>query len=171
MPNLQKIVVNGKPHSVSADADESLLRILRDHLDMTGTKYGCGEAQCAACTVLIDGEPTPSCITPVGSVAGKQITTIEGLEINGQLHPVQQAFLDEDAFQCGYCTSGMIMGAVALLRTNPHPTDEEIMTAMERHICRCGTYRRILRAIRKASQTTKAAHTPPTPKTPGRIAQ
>jgi aerobic-type carbon monoxide dehydrogenase small subunit (CoxS/CutS family) len=137
---------------VNADPQTTLLSALRDQLDLTGTKYGCGEAQCGACTVLIDGHPRRSCITPVGAAAGRQITTIEGLEHNGKLHPVQEAFLAEEAMQCAYCTSGMIMTAVAFLKSNPSPTQEEIAHAMEGNICRCGTYPRILAAIQRAAQ-------------------
>jgi aerobic-type carbon monoxide dehydrogenase small subunit (CoxS/CutS family) len=128
-----------------------LLSVLRDDLDLTGTKYGCGEGQCAACTVLIDGVPTKSCITRVGPVAGKRILTIEGLAPNGQLHPVQEAFLEADAMQCGWCTPGMILGAVALLKSTPKPTEAQIVSGMNGHICRCGTYPRIVRAIQAAA--------------------
>ncbi|MDE3109654.1 MAG: (2Fe-2S)-binding protein [Acidobacteriota bacterium] len=147
-----KLRVNGAVHPVNADPQNSLLSVLRDQLDLTGTKYGCGEAQCGACTVLIDGHPRRSCITPVGAAVGRQITTIEGLEQNGKLNPVQEAFLEEQAMQCGYCTSGMIMAAVAFLKTNPNPTDEEIAHGMEGNICRCGTYPRIVAAVQRAAQ-------------------
>lgn len=148
--------VNGSRRRVEADVDRSLLSVLRDDLDLTGAKYGCGEGQCGACTVLIDGVATRSCITQVGAVAGKQITTIEGLERNGQLHPVQAAFLDVDAMQCGYCIAGMIMSGVGLLKKNPHPSDAEILHAMEGNVCRCGTYPRIATALRQASSGEKA---------------
>jgi aerobic-type carbon monoxide dehydrogenase small subunit (CoxS/CutS family) len=128
-----------------------LLSVLRDDLDLTGAKFGCGEGQCAACTVLVDGLATKSCITKVGAVAGKKIVTIEGLAPEGALHPMQQAFLDADALQCGYCTPGMILGAVALLRRTPNPTEAEIATGMNGHICRCGTYPRVISAIRSAA--------------------
>jgi len=144
--------VNGAKRRIDADADRTLLSVLRDDLDLTGTKYGCGEGQCAACTVLIDGQPTKSCLTKVGAVAGKRIVTIEGLAHEGELHPVQQAFLDAEAMQCGWCTPGMILGAVGLLQRSPHPTDAEIVTGMNGHICRCGTYPRIVAAIREASK-------------------
>jgi aerobic-type carbon monoxide dehydrogenase small subunit (CoxS/CutS family) len=121
-------------------------------LDLTGTKYGCGEAQCGACTVLVDGSPTPACVTSAASVAGKSITTIEGIEQDGRLHPVQEAFLEADAMQCGYCTAGMIVEAVALLRRTPEPSEAEIAQAMEGHVCRCCTYPRIVRAIRLAAR-------------------
>jgi aerobic-type carbon monoxide dehydrogenase small subunit (CoxS/CutS family) len=152
MANVIKLHVNGAIQQVNADPQTTLLSALRDQLDLTGTKYGCGEAQCGACTVLIDGHPRRSCITPVGAAAGRQITTIEGLEHNGKLHPVQEAFLAEEAMQCAYCTSGMIMTAVAFLKSNPSPTQEEIAHAMEGNICRCGTYPRILAAIQRAAQ-------------------
>jgi aerobic-type carbon monoxide dehydrogenase small subunit (CoxS/CutS family) len=145
------LVVNGTQRRVEAPADEPLLYVLRDQLSLTGTKYGCGEGQCGACTVLLDGRPVRSCRTPVNAVAGKKITTIEGLEQNGKLHPVQQAFLDQEAFQCAYCTPGMIMSAVALLSENANPSDEEIMRRIEGNICRCGTYPRILAAVKNAA--------------------
>src|SRR5689334_11602764 len=148
--------VNGTRRRVEADTERSLLSVLRDELDLTGAKYGCGEGQCGACTVLIDGQATRSCITQVGSVASKQIITIEGLEQNGRLHPLQAAFLDVDAMQCGYCITGMIMSGVGLLKKNPHPTDAEIMHGMEGNVCRCGTYPRIVAAIRQASGGEKA---------------
>jgi len=154
MPRLE-LTVNGTPRRVEIDAGESLLSILRDALDLTGAKYGCGEAQCGACTVLVDGQPTPSCVTTATSVAGKSVTTIEGLEQKGQLHPVQEAFLEADAMQCGYCTAGMIVEAVALLRQTPDPSEAEIVRAMEKHVCRCCTYPRIVRAIRQAARAGK----------------
>jgi len=149
--------VNGTGHKVDADPDRSLLSVLRDDLDLTGSKYGCGAGQCGACTVLINGQPTRSCITPVGSVAGKQIRTIEGLEQNGRLHPLQQAFFDHDALQCGYCTSGMIMSGAGLLQKNPDPSEPEIIRFMEGNLCRCGAYPRIVAAIRKAAETMREA--------------
>jgi aerobic-type carbon monoxide dehydrogenase small subunit (CoxS/CutS family) len=145
--------VNGTELHVSASADESLLSVLRDRLDLTGTKYGCGEGQCAACTVLLDGKPVHSCLTPVSAVAKSHITTIEGLEKSGTLTPVQQAFVEEGAFQCGYCTSGMVLRATALLRETPHPTEAQIVTYMNGNICRCGTYPRIIAAVQRASQS------------------
>jgi aerobic-type carbon monoxide dehydrogenase small subunit (CoxS/CutS family) len=144
--------VNGAEHRARASGNETLLSVLRNQLHLTGTKYGCGEGQCGACTVLIDGAATRSCLTRVASVQGTQITTIEGLESNGALSSVQQAFLDEEAFQCGYCTSGMILSATALLREHPHPTDRQIVEYMDGNICRCGTYPRITAAIKRASQ-------------------
>ena len=143
--------VNGVKHEVTVDPDVELLYVLRNHLDLTGTKYGCGEGACGACTVLINGTPSPSCLTPVSSVANKEVTTIEGLEKNGKLHAVQEAFLTTDAFQCSYCASGMIMSAVALLKNNPAPTEDAIVKAMNRNICRCGTYPYIVKAIKLAS--------------------
>ena len=146
-----RIAINGKPYSLDADPKTSLLTILREHLDLTGSKYGCGEGQCGACTVLIDGKAQRSCITPLGSLSAKQITTIEGLAAGHELHPVQQAFLDVGAMQCAYCTSGMIMSAVALLKQNPSPKQSEIVDFMEGNVCRCGTYARIVTAIQKAA--------------------
>ena len=146
------LVINGKTYGVEADPQTSLLTVLREHLDLTGTKYGCGEGQCGACTVLIDGKAQRSCMARVGAVAQKQITTIEGLAAGDRLHPVQQAFLDAGAMQCAYCTSGMIMSAVALLQKNPHPQEKEIVDFMDGNVCRCGTYSRIVAAIQKASQ-------------------
>ena len=142
--------VNGVKREVNVDPDIALLTVLRDHLDLTGSKYGCGEGACGACTVLINDNPTRSCITPVGNTTNKEIITIEGLEKNGKLHPVQEAFLKIDAFQCSYCASGMIMSVAALLKKNNDPTDEAIIKAMNGNICRCGTYPYILKAIKLA---------------------
>jgi isoquinoline 1-oxidoreductase subunit alpha len=149
--------INGSQHRIEVEPKRSLLSVLRDDLDLTGTRYGCGEAQCGACTVLIDGAATRSCVTSVDRAAGKNITTIEGLEKDGRLHPVQEAFLKADAMQCGYCTSGMIMSAVALLAQNPHPTREEIIQHMTGNVCRCCVYQRIVAAIQMASGGRKAA--------------
>ena len=149
--------VNGKKLTVDVDPQTSLLSVLRNDLDLTGTKYGCGESQCGACTVIIDGQQTRSCITQVGRVANKQITTIEGLEKNGQLHPLQDAFLKADAMQCGYCTPGMIMSGVALLDKTPRPTREQIVQHMNGNICRCGTYLRIVAAIQMAADQKRGA--------------
>jgi nicotinate dehydrogenase subunit A len=146
------LAINQRSYSVDADPQTSLLTVLRDHLDLTGSKYGCGEGQCGACTVLIDGKAQRSCITRVGAVAQKQILTIEGLANGDLLHPVQQAFLDAGALQCGYCTSGMIMSAVALLKKNSAPNDSEIIDFMDGNVCRCGTYPRIVSAIQKVSK-------------------
>jgi aerobic-type carbon monoxide dehydrogenase small subunit (CoxS/CutS family) len=152
MARVTELHVNGSTRRIDADPDRMLLSVLRDDLDLTGTKYGCGEGQCAACTVLLDGVATRSCITKVGALAGKKITTIEGLAAGSKLHPLQQAFLDHDALQCGYCTPGMILGAVSLLRKNPSPNEAEIVSGMNGHICRCGTYPRVVAAIRDASR-------------------
>ena len=145
--------VNGEDLRLSASPDETLLSVLRNRLNLTGTKYGCGEGKCAACTVLLDGQATRSCLTSLDSVGNAKIVTIEGLERNGKLSVVQQAFLDEGAFQCGYCTSGMILGATSLLREQHHPTEEQIVAAMEGHVCRCGTYPRIVAAVKRASRS------------------
>lgn len=152
MAQVTKLNVNGSARTIDADADISLLSVLRDQLDLTGSKYGCGEGQCGACTVLIDGSPRRSCITPVGAVGQKQITTIEGLAQGDRLHPLQEAFLEEAAMQCAYCTSGMIMTAASLLHANPNPSAAEISHSMEGNICRCGTHPRIVAAIQKAAK-------------------
>ena len=143
--------INGVKHEVTVDPDVELLTVLRDYIGLTGTKYGCGEGACGACTVMVNGNITRSCITPVNAVAGKEITTIEGLENNGKLHAVQEAFLATDAFQCSYCASGMIMAAVALLKSNPSPSENAIVKAMNTNICRCGTYPYIVKAIQLAA--------------------
>ena len=148
--------INGIKRRLDVEADRKLLNVLRDELDLTGAKYGCGEGQCGACTVLIDGQPARSCVTSVSFAAGKQITTIESLEQNGRLHPLQQAFIDAGAMQCGYCIPGMIMTGVGLLKKNAHPSDQEILRALEGNICRCGTYPRILAAIRKVAASEKS---------------
>lgn len=145
--------INGINREVTVEPDANLLSVLRNHLDLTGSKYGCGEGACGACMVLINGKPMPSCITPVIGTAGKEIITIEGLEKNGRLHPVQQAFLTADPFQCSYCASGIIMSSVALLKSNPAPTEEDIVAGMNRNICRCGTYPNIVKAIKLASKS------------------
>ncbi|HTS76776.1 MAG TPA: (2Fe-2S)-binding protein [Bryobacteraceae bacterium] len=147
-----ELVVNGVRHSVDAEPDRTLLTVLRDELDLTGTKYGCGEGQCGACTVLLEDRALRSCQTRLSSVAGKRIITIEGLEEPGRLHPLQEAFLEADAMQCGYCTPGMIVSGVALLKRNPNPSEAEIVQAMQGNVCRCGTYPRIVAAFRSASQ-------------------
>lgn len=152
-----QLLINGKQHTVEAEPQASLLAVLRDQLDLTGSKYGCGEGQCGACTVLVAGQPRRSCITPVGEVAGKAVTTIEGIEQDGQLHPLQEAFLEKEALQCGYCTSGMIMSGVALLRSNPDPTEHQVREFMQGNICRCGTYPRIRKAIYRAAELRKVA--------------
>lgn len=155
MVRVTALNVNGKKMTVDVDSVTSLLSVLRNDLNLTGSKYGCGEGQCGACTVLLDGQPTRSCITQVGRVVGKQITTIEGLARDGQLHPLQDAFIKADAMQCAYCTSGMIMAGAALLTKNPRPSREEIVNGMNGNICRCGTYQRIVNAIEIASGAAK----------------
>jgi aerobic-type carbon monoxide dehydrogenase small subunit (CoxS/CutS family) len=149
------LTVNGAKRSVEAPPVESLLSVLRDRLQLTGTKYGCGEGQCGACTVLLDGRPARSCRTQVSEAAGKKITTIEGLAKNGRLHPVQAAFLEAEAFQCGYCTPGMIVSAVGLLERNPDPGEWDIAEHLTGNICRCGTYPRILAAVKQAAQVLR----------------
>ncbi len=152
-----QLAVNGKNHTVDVDPQTSLLTVLREYLDLTGSKYGCGEGQCGACTVLIDGKAQRSCVTRVNTVSEKQITTIEGVAAGDRLHPVQQAFLDEGAMQCAYCTSGMIMSAVALLKKNPSPNESQIVDFMDGNVCRCGTYSRIVSAIQKAAKVQMPA--------------
>ena len=144
--------VNGKDREIDAEPGDNLLSILRDDLGLTGGRYGCGEGQCGACTVLLDGVGARSCVTRVGSVGQKAITTIEALAAGDKLHPVQEAFLEAEAFQCGYCTSGMIMATVGLLKTNPNPSEQDIARLMDRSVCRCGTYPRIVKAVRLAAQ-------------------
>ena len=156
MSRIKSLQVNGKSYPIDADPAASLLSVLREQLDLTGTKYGCGEGQCGACTVLIDGSARRSCITSVGAVASKPIVTIEGIGQDGKLHPVQEAFLSAGALQCGYCTPGMILSAVALLRVNPSPSEQEISHAMEGNVCRCGTYPLIVAAVRRAAQALRA---------------
>jgi aerobic-type carbon monoxide dehydrogenase small subunit (CoxS/CutS family) len=147
-----ELEVNGKRYPVNYPPDTPLLSVLRDELGLTGSKYGCGEGQCGACTVLLGGVPKRSCVTPLSAGVGKSITTVEGLEKDGRLHPVQQAFLDAGAFQCAYCTSGMIMSSVGLLRENPKPSDAEIVQYLQGNICRCGTHPRVLDAVRHAAR-------------------
>ena len=147
--------VNDSKHRIETDTARSLLNVLRDELSLMGSKYGCGEGQCGACTVLIDGRPRRSCITPVGATAEKQIATIESMEKNGQLHPLQEAFMEKEAMQCGYCTAGMIMSGVALLEKNQNPSENEIVQFMNGNICRCGTYPRIVDAIRQAAKVLR----------------
>jgi aerobic-type carbon monoxide dehydrogenase small subunit (CoxS/CutS family) len=142
--------VNGQPKTVSTDPTRPLLEVLREDLELTGTKYGCGEGQCGACTVLIGGKSAHSCITPIADANKQEIRTIEGLAAGDQLHPVQEAFLAEGALQCGYCTPGMIMGVVGLLGERPKPTEAEILSRMDGHICRCGGYTKIVKAIQRA---------------------
>ena len=144
------LTVNGKRHAVNTPPERPLLDVLREDLGLTGTKYGCGESQCGACTVLVDGRPERSCSLPVGAAAGRSITTIEGLAAGDTLHPLQEAFLAEGAMQCGYCTPGMILEAVALLEEEPEPSDRDVVRWMNGHICRCSGYPKILKAIRRA---------------------
>jgi aerobic-type carbon monoxide dehydrogenase small subunit (CoxS/CutS family) len=146
------VTVNGELRVLDVMGERTLLDCLRHELGLTGTKYGCGEGQCGACCVLLDGQAVASCVTPVSAAAGKQVTTIEGLAQDGALHPVQEAFLRHTAFQCGFCTPGMIVATVALLGENPAPTDAEIREGLERHLCRCCTYPRILAAVREAAR-------------------
>ena len=152
MGSIVRLEVNGATHKVDAEPERLLLWVLREELDMTGTKYGCGEGQCGACTVLIDGTPARSCQTRIGAMDGKKTTTIEGLAEHGHLHPLQEAFLEVDAMQCGYCTAGMIMSGVALLKKSPDPDEAEIRQYMQGNICRCGTYPRIVAAVRMAAK-------------------
>ena len=151
------LVINGVHSQVTSDPERPLLWVLRNELDLTGAKYGCGEGQCGACTVLIDGVAHRSCITPVGTVAGKQITTIEGLADGDRLHPVQEAFIECDAMQCGYCTPGMILASVALLRKNTAPSEADIKHALEGNVCRCGTYNKIVAAVERSEPTMTTA--------------
>jgi aerobic-type carbon monoxide dehydrogenase small subunit (CoxS/CutS family) len=151
MPKATELIINGQRSSVNVEPDVPLLSVLRDYLDLTGTKYGCGEGRCGACSVIIDGQLTRSCVTPVAKAADKNITTIEGLAKDGKLHPLQEAFIKSDAMQCAFCTSGMIIAASALLNRNAHPTREEIVSFMSRNVCRCGVYQRIVEAIQIAA--------------------
>ena len=150
MAIVEELHINGSRRVVHADAERSLLSVLRDDLDLTGSKYGCGEGRCGACTVLLDGRAVRSCSTPVSTAADTEIQTIEGLAKDGKLHPLQEAFLKHDALQCGYCTCGMIMSAVALLNRDPDPSREDIVRFMNGNICRCGAYPNIVAAIRQA---------------------
>ena len=151
--------VNGKDRAVDAEPGDSLLSVLREDFALTGTRYGCGEGQCGACTVLLDGAGVRSCVTRVATVGAKAITTIEALANGDRLHPVQQAFLDVEAFQCGYCTSGMVMAAVGLLKTDPNPSEPDIVRMMDRSVCRCGTYPRIVKAVRLAAERMRTGGT------------
>ena len=152
-----RLSVNGKERVVDTDADRPLLEVIREDLKLTGTKYGCGEGQCRACTVMVDGRPMVSCTTPIRSAAGKKITTIEGLAAGGRLHRVQQAFLDEGAMQCGYCVPGMILRTVALLDAHAKPTESQVLEALDGSLCRCCGYPRILAAVRRASEDSSHA--------------
>jgi aerobic-type carbon monoxide dehydrogenase small subunit (CoxS/CutS family) len=155
MPAVKELHVNGSRRAVAAEAGRTLLSVLRDDCELTGTRYGCGEGQCGACTVLLNGDPVRSCITRVRAAAGKQILTIEGVAKGGKLHPLQEAFLELDAFQCGYCTSGMILSALALLEEKPEPTRDDIVAGMDGNICRCGAYGRIVAAVERAAKRMK----------------
>src|SRR5262245_54794661 len=146
------LTLNGRSRTVNSDPERSLLDVLREDLQLTGAKYGCGEGQCRACTVLLNGKAVPACLTSIGDADKQTVLTIEGLAKGDKLHPVQEAFLSEGAFQCGYCTAGMIMGAVALLKEKPNPTESEIRSKMQRHICRCCSYARIVKAIQRAAK-------------------
>ena len=153
MAKALELEINGKKYSVNYPPDTPLLYVLRDELGLTGSKYGCGEGQCGACTVLIAGAPRRSCQIPVSAAVAKPVTTIEGLEMDGRLNPVQQAFLDAGAFQCAYCTSGMIMSSVGLLQSNPNPSRAEIVQFLQGSVCRCGTHPRIIDAVERAAKT------------------
>jgi nicotinate dehydrogenase subunit A len=146
-----EFTINGRPARVDTDGSTPLLSVLRDELNLRGTKFGCGTEQCGTCVVLVDGEPAYSCTREVGTLGGKSVTTVEGLSHNGALHPLQQAFLDEQAGQCGYCLSGILVAASALLQKNPKPSREQIATALDPHLCRCGIHNRVVRAVQKAS--------------------
>lgn len=150
-----ELTVNGRRHTVDADSERTLLSVLREELALTGTKYGCGEGQCGACTVLLDGKPVRSCGTKVASAAGKPVVTIEGLARGDRLHPLQQAFIDTHAMQCGYCTAGMIIAGVALLERTPSPSTDDIVRAMNGNVCRCGTYPEIVDAIKRAASARR----------------
>ena len=150
--------LNGEPVSLTVDSERKLLWVLRTDLGLTGTKYGCGVSLCGACTVLVGNDAVRSCRLPVKYVRGKEVTTIEGLSKNGRLHPVQQAFIEQDALQCGFCTPGMILNAYSLLLKNPQPSKEEIIQQMDENLCRCGSYARIIQAIQSASRRMKGAN-------------
>jgi aerobic-type carbon monoxide dehydrogenase small subunit (CoxS/CutS family) len=152
MEETVRFKLNGKAASVTVDSDRMLLWVLRTDLGLTGTKYGCGESFCGACTVVVDGEAVRSCQTPVKEIRGKEVVTIEGLEANGGLHPVQKAFMEHDGLQCGYCTPGMIMNAYALLRKDPKPSAAGIVSGMDDNLCRCGAHNRIIQAIHAAAR-------------------
>lgn len=155
MPKVNELHINGTRHAVNADADRSLLSVLRDDLGLTGTKYGCGEGRCGACTVLLDSRRVHACRTRVGAASGKQVRTIEGLAVGDRLHPLQEAFLEVGALQCGYCTPGMIMASLALLEEQPNPVNDDIVRALNGNVCRCGTYQRIVDAVGRAARAMR----------------
>jgi aerobic-type carbon monoxide dehydrogenase small subunit (CoxS/CutS family) len=157
MSNVTALTVNGMTHTVDAARDRSLLDVLREDLGLTGCKIGCGEGACGACTVLVDRQPTRACITPLTAALDRPVLTVEGLAQHGQLHPLQQAFLDADAMQCGYCTPAMIMAALGLLMQCPNPSKDAIISAMQGNICRCGAYARIISAIQHAAAALSTA--------------
>ena len=145
------LLINGRVHEIDGDPADTLLAVLRSDLGLTGSKFGCGEGYCGACTVLVDGQVTRSCTARLAAVAGKQVTTIEAIADGNRLHPVQEAFLETEAFQCGYCTPGMVMATIGLLRTNPDPSEQDIAKVLDRNVCRCGTYPRIVEAVKLAA--------------------
>ena len=151
-----ELIVNGKAVRIESDGTTPLLSVLRDELALRGTRFGCGTEQCGTCMVLIDGEPAFSCAREIGSLAGKTVTTVEGLARNGAPHPLQQAFIEEQAGQCGYCLSGILISAAALLARNPRPSRAEIAAALDRHLCRCGAHNRIMRAVARAGAAMEA---------------
>ena len=155
MEETVQIKLNGKPTTLSVDTERTLLWVLRTDLEQTGTKYGCGEGICGACTVLVNGEAMRSCQMSVKDVVGKELTTIEGLAVEGKLHPIQKAFMDHDAFQCGYCTSGMIVTAYSFLKNNPHPSTSDIVKGLDDNLCRCGAHKRIVEAVQSAAKEMK----------------
>jgi len=152
-----RFTLNDKPRELTLDSERRLIWVLRTDIGLTGTKYGCGRGLCGSCTVLVDEQPVRSCVYPIPRVQGKKVTTIEGLAKNGQLHPLQQAFIEHDALQCGFCTPGMILNAYGLLRKNPQPTRQEIIQSMDANLCRCGSYGRIIPAIQTAARELKGA--------------
>ena len=151
--------INGRTHEIDGEPADSLLSVLRYELGLTGSKFGCGEGHCGACTVLLDGQAARSCVTRIGALAGKQVTTIEAIAQGERLHPVQEAFLDAEAVQCGYCTPGMVMATISLLKAVPNPTDQDIARVMDRNVCRCGTYPRIVQAVKLAAARMKTSPT------------
>jgi nicotinate dehydrogenase subunit A len=158
---MMKLTVNGREHEVSSDPDTPLLYVLRDELALNGAKFGCGLGQCGACTVIVDGKPALSCVTPILLLAGRQVTTVEGLGTRDDPGPMQRAFMEEQAAQCGYCIPGMMMRAQALLQSNPAVSDADIRAALQGNLCRCGTHMRILRAVRRAATLMRTAQAAP----------